>query len=366
MEKNKYYSLEKIIGENADYNMIIGERSNGKTYACLHKCVTDYFNGNGKFVYLRRWKEDIVTRRMEQLFNALESNNEIKTITNGQFNKIAYYRGKFYPANFNAEENKMVASKTNIGYAVSLTDYEHDKSISYSDVNTIIFDEFLTRQLYIYNEFVVFMNVLSTIIRDRKDVKIFMLGNTVNKFCPYFDEMGITNIFVQEQGTIDVYKYGDSELKIAVEYCGNIQSKKSNKYFAFDNPRLDMITSGIWEFALYPHLEENQKIDKNDIVFRFNIVFNKRKIIGEVVENSDGNFIFFHNRTSEIQDDELTYTINYTTKPNIRKCFMYRNDKLDCKIADFFNRRKVFFQSNDIGEVVSNYLKQCSVKKTLD
>ena len=37
-----------------------------------------------------------------------------------------------------------------------------------------------------------FMNVLSTIIRDRENIKIFMLGNTVNKYCPYFDEMGLT------------------------------------------------------------------------------------------------------------------------------------------------------------------------------
>ena len=27
----KYYTLKKILAENADYNIIIGERSNGKT-----------------------------------------------------------------------------------------------------------------------------------------------------------------------------------------------------------------------------------------------------------------------------------------------------------------------------------------------
>ena len=33
--KKQYYSLKKILAENADYNIIIGERSNGKTYATL-------------------------------------------------------------------------------------------------------------------------------------------------------------------------------------------------------------------------------------------------------------------------------------------------------------------------------------------
>ena len=31
----KYYRLTKILQLNAVYNFIIGERSNGKTFACL-------------------------------------------------------------------------------------------------------------------------------------------------------------------------------------------------------------------------------------------------------------------------------------------------------------------------------------------
>lgn len=32
---SEFYSLEPILSKNATYNMIIGERSNGKTYAVL-------------------------------------------------------------------------------------------------------------------------------------------------------------------------------------------------------------------------------------------------------------------------------------------------------------------------------------------
>ena len=34
-ESPKYYSLGRILAKNADYNIIFGERSNGKTYAAL-------------------------------------------------------------------------------------------------------------------------------------------------------------------------------------------------------------------------------------------------------------------------------------------------------------------------------------------
>ena len=33
VETPKFYTLNRILSKNADYNVIFGERSNGKTYA---------------------------------------------------------------------------------------------------------------------------------------------------------------------------------------------------------------------------------------------------------------------------------------------------------------------------------------------
>ena len=123
-----------------------------------------------------------------------------------------------------------------MAYTFALSEMEHDKSTSYPEITTIVFDEFITRRYYLPDEFVLFLNVLSTIIRQRQNVKIFMLGNTVNKYCPYFKEMGLKHISNMEQGTIDVYKLGEGQLTIAVEYCSSTaKTKDSNKYFCFDN-----------------------------------------------------------------------------------------------------------------------------------
>ena len=358
--KNKYYSLTNILKENCDYNLIIGERSNGKTYACLHHAIEDYVKNGNASAYIRRWKEDIQGKRAETVFSSLNENNVISQMTNGEYDNVVYYRGKFFLALYDNDTHKMQASKKPFCYAFSLSDVEHDKSTSYPTIKNIIFDEFITRQYYLPNEFVIFMNVLSTIIRDKKDVKIFMLGNTVNKFCPYFDEMGLTNIPTQKQGTIDIYRYGENKLSVAVEYCGTINKKKdSNKYFAFNNPRLNMITSGAWELAIYPHLSQGQKINNKDIIFSFNVSFANKTIQGDIIENNDGYFLFFHYRTSEVKDNELLYTLNYTTKPNIRKSFLYKTDKIDNNICRLFQIRKVFYQSNDIGEIIKNYLGEC-------
>lgn len=355
----KYYSLKKILAENADYNIIIGERSNGKTYATLEYILTDYVKNGVCGAYIRRWKDDIQGKRAETVFNALVNNDTVSKLTDGQYDTIIYSRGAWHLAKYDTETRRMKADKDPFCNAFALSDIEHDKSTSYPKIKNIVFDEFLTRRYYLPDEFVIFMNVLSTIIRDRDNIKIFMLGNTVNKFCPYFDEMGLTNINNMVQGSIDVYSFG-TNLKIAVEYCSETKTgKKSNKYFAFDNPRLNMITSGKWELAIYPHLPTGYKIKPDEILFTFYIQFGNKKVGCDVVNKNDDIFLFIRPKTTEIKTGDLVYSLDYTPSSMTRKTFLNPIDRIDTKIKSFFSCNRVFYQSNDIGEIVHNYLLAC-------
>lgn len=365
----RYYSLKKILAEKADYNIIIGERSNGKTYACLKYAIETYVKYGYQSIYLRRFKEDLTYSRSDKIFENLNNNNEVGKLTNNEWQFIVYSKSSFYFARNETDKNgntKIRINKNAFCFTMSLSDMEHDKSTSYPDVKTVIFDEFITRRFYLADEFVIFMNVLSTVIRERHDVKIFMLGNTVNKYSPYFEEMGLTNITIQKQGTIDIYTYGDSDLKVAVEYCNamNKNAKKSNKYFAFNNSKLNMIKNGQWELDLYPHLRENQSIKSSDIIFEFFIEFMNKKLACDVIENENGSFIFIHKKTTDFKKNDIVYTLNFTTDYNIRKCFVYHMDKIDDKICNYFKSKKVFYQSNEIGEIVKNYLSEC-LKKSI-
>ncbi len=357
--KTKYYSLKKILSENADYNIIIGERSNGKTYATLEKIVKDYVTEKKEGAYIRRWKDDIQGKRAESVFSALCENGTISKLTDNEFETVIFARGAWHLAKYDSETRRMKADKNAFCYAFSLSDMEHDKSTSYPNIQNIVFDEFLTRRYYLPDEFVIFMNVLSTIIRDRENIKIFLLGNTVNKFCPYFAEMGLNNIEQMKQGDIDIYNFGNS-LKIAVEYCNETKNgKKSNKYFAFDNPRLNMITKGAWELAIYPHLPQGYKINGNSILFTFYIEFSGKKLGCDIINQKDDIFIFVRPKTTEIKEGDLLYTLDYSPNPFVRKSFLNPIDKTDDKIKRFFATNRVFYQSNDLGEIVHNYLIAC-------
>ena len=59
-EKIKYYSLKRILEYNATYNIIFGERSNGKTYAVLKYAFEEYMKTGHQLAIVRRWDEDFV------------------------------------------------------------------------------------------------------------------------------------------------------------------------------------------------------------------------------------------------------------------------------------------------------------------
>lgn len=351
----KYYSVKKILQEKCDYNLIIGERSNGKTYALLKYVLEQYIKDGAAGAYIRRWNDDIIGKRAENVFKALENNNEVEKITKGKYTRTVFSRGAWHLANYDEVKMRMVADKTPFCYAFSLSGVEHDKSASYPTIKNIVFDEFLTRNIYLRDEFIIFMNVLSTIIRERVDVKIFMLGNTVNKYAPYFSEMGLRNIETQEQGTIDVYTFAN-KLKIAVEYCGKSQGKQSNKYFSFDNARLNMITSGKWEIAIYPHLPPNYSITRSDVLFTFFIRFGSKVIGCDVVQKKSDYFIFCRWQTKELSETDLEYSLAYMPSPYRRKSFLYPIDEIDRKVKAFFSSNRVFYLNNEIGEIVHNFL----------
>lgn len=354
-ETNKYYSLQPILAKNADYNIVFGERSNGKTYAALMYGLKRYVDNGEQCAYIRRWREDLRGKRSETLFAAHVANNVISDLTNGDFNGVVCASNKWHLAKF--EEGKKTVDDTPFCFGFCLSESEHDKSTSYPNITTIIFDEFITRRYYLPDEFMLFMNVLSTIIRDRNNVKIFMLGNTVNKYCPYFSEFGLKNVATMPQGNIDVYRFGERGAVVAVEYAATTNTeKKSNKYFSFDNQNLQMITGGKWELAVYPHLPA--KYTPKDVIFVFYIVFNDTILQGNVICNGVDNFIFIHAKTTPIKDENnaLIYSLVHSGKPNYRRRLLSTVTDLDKRITKYFADDKVFFQSNEIGEIVRNYI----------
>ena len=356
----KYYSLNKINKKDATYNVIFGERSNGKTYATLKQSLENYFDNGSQFAYIRRWSVDVQPKRMNNLFNAIIEDGYLEKLSGGKFTAIFYRTGRFYLCTYNDKGKPIYNENDIIGYAFSLSENEHNKANSYPRVTTIIFDEFLTNKIYLPDEFILFMNTVSTIVRQRTNVKIYMLGNTVNKFCPYFKEMGLTNILSMKQGSIDLYTYGESKLKVAVEYADSKKKfKKNNFYFAFNNPKLKMITGGAWELNIYPHAPVKW-LPKN-IIFTYFIDFNDNIYQCEIINKDTNVFTYIHEKTTPIKnpDKDIIYTLDYNPKINYNVNILKPLTDYQNKITWFYTHNRVYYQDNNVGDAINNYLKIC-------
>ena len=357
----KYFRLDNLDKENATYNIAIGERSNGKTYACLERIIKNYLDSGlvNQGAIIRRWAEDLKTYRGQVMFNSLLQNGIlINTIWHG----IEYKSRAWWLYYEDENLNKKVYDKQPFCYAFALSELEHDKSTAYPNVTTILFDEFLSRKSYLPDEFVLFMNTLSTIIRERDNVKIYMMANTVSKESPYFKEMGLKHIDTMKQGTVSVYNYGDSELKVAIEYCENYKRnrKKSDKYFAFDNDKLKMITGGAWEVGVYNRLPIKYK--PKDIIFIYFIKWENKIIQCEIVEKDNNLFTYCHFKTTPLK--ESGHDVIYSCEPNPsiywKRNIIKDNSIISKKIMEFFSKDLVYYQNAECGETVRYYLQYCT------
>lgn len=366
MSKQKFYRLDKILETKADYCMIIGERSNGKTFSVLEYGLIKWYksNFNESMGIIRRHDEDFKGDKGKEVFNGIIALDLISKITNKMFNSIYYYSRKWYLCRIDENGERKFTQQEPFAYAFAISGEEHHKSLSYPNITTILFDEFLTRSYYLPEEFVKFQNLLSTIIRLRDNVKIFMCANTINKYSPYFSEMGLYNIKNQKRGTIDTYTYGDSGLIVAVEYSDfPTKEKKSNKYFAFNNPKLEMIKNGGWEIDIYPHLP--YKYVPNEIIYIYFIVFDRDILQCEIIYKSkeDLVFTFIHRKTTPIKNIDINNNIVFSqdinVDPKYRRFINKPIDKIGQKIYNQFISEKIFYQDNEIGEIVNNYLKWC-------
>ena len=385
MKKPQFYNLGKILTYNADYNVIFGKRSNGKTFSVkelilfgyhdkkLGIDINGYFDDGSQGAILRRMEEDFRKGRGATMWKDIIENevngNMVEKASVGKYNNIKFYSMCWYLCKIE-DGKETFCDNEPFATAFAISSAEHYKSNSYPKINKILLDEFIASIGYVVNEFMLFTNVLSTIIRNRNNVKIFLCGNSINKVNPYFTEMGLTNAKNMKKDTIDIYTYGESDLRVAVEYTGDINEKSSkhtssNKYFAFNNPKLKMITTGDWELDIYPHLPYKYK--PKDILYMYFIKYEGEIFQCEIIDIDEQMkpFTYIHRKTTPIIDDgnSVIYSSDYSIEPHHKRKLIYALSTIEKKIVWFFKNERVFYQDNEVGNMIDNYLQWCEQSK---
>lgn len=366
---SKYYRLNEIMkcnegGQKPSYYLVVGRRSNGKTYAALEYCLQKWFNNHEEFAYIRRYHDDISGRYGGTIFNNHISHGLIDKYSKGKYNSVYYYSGRYY-MELIKPNGERVRDTEPCGYSFAINVAERYKSNAYPNIHNIVFDEFIPSNGVGLGdgEFIDYMNLLSTIIRDpsREDISIFMLANTVNWDCVYFREMGLTDVRNMEQGSISCYRYGQTDVIVAVEYCKDKggDSKIVDRYFAFNNPELRMITEGVWEISAYPRTPCKYK--GSDVVYRFILHYNEDWLMGEIVKHDNYYFLNIRPKDPLIKDEskDLVYGNHLDPRPNFVMNFTRPTTNLQKKLYSYYVNNQIFYSDNTTGQIFNNYINWC-------
>ena len=253
-----YYNIKPLLDKKGDINVIWGQRSNGKTYSSLKYALETYKKTKRTFVYVRRWAEDVVVKNMAKLMSPLP----IEKIF-GEGYSITFAKGAFW---LNYPEELEVEAEC-IGWAIALNQVAHTKSQTFSNCKIVILDEFLQlkSERVLRDEFDAWEQTLSTVLRTTNDAQIFILGNSVSKYSPYFTPYGIDPNNIKQGEIQEIYLPNDEKepTKVIAQYCEyNAKvGKKTSKYVRGSK----MAKTGEWEIeevANIPHVDNETANEK--------------------------------------------------------------------------------------------------------
>ena len=344
----KYYNLKKLK-KFADtrgiiYRLLIGKRSNGKTYSVLHDGLKTAIETGKKIAYIRRYKEDITKPNLETLLDPHA--DFITEITGGAWTGFDYVSRQFKLTDADGIKGRVICD------AYSLSAWERQKGSDKGEYCLILFDEFITRDSYLGNETDIFLDVLSTILRDRGGVPVYLVANTISQHCPYFAAFGF-NIRDVKQGDIK-----QLTPHCCIEYCNDNGKQNNASYFtAFNSKHGQMITAGEWDFREYPTLSPRSHLDFN-FQLRFFVVLTDRKIAGELLTDKTGAFIYFYPFTGTIKrpDTAIIYGGAVDTNALHVPTFDDGGTAAHIIIRDLIRAGKCFYSDNETGDGVAAFI----------
>lgn len=327
------------------YVIAVGQRGNGKSYSTCKECLEHFRDTKKKFIYLRRWTDDVKTFACNTLFKP-----ELIEEVFGPNYEIQYRNHVFtlLYTEVNEETGKERVYKEEIGYASAVSESKHRKGMNFINTDLIFYDEFidLSGENVLANEWNKFENIVNTIKRANK-VKVIMLANTVTKYSEYFTKFGINPDKV-EQGEVKTYLHPNGQAKVVYEYC---RYNCLLGYFVGSLTSSNMIATGQWEIPETDEIPSEQDEQVKEKLL-FTAYLDKTKAtIGMYVRR--GTWYTYENINSittpiehereflvirRILDDKKSSYFHLTNQKSLKNTHYHR---LDLMLKDIFDQTDI-------------------------
>ena len=363
MENSKYYSPIPIIqyAEKIDCPTIgiAGGKGNGKTYGILNYYMRERLKTGRVLRYLRRYKESIAPKALQSLCKPQKQ--DLINLTGGKFNDFQYYQNRFWFVRKNSEGK--IQEKDTVPFIVcsALNTVEANTGADEGECCAIFYDEFLSREKELPDEFYNLMIFHNNCTRNRTGYycPLILVGNTVTRNSALITDFGV-DLYRVKKGEITVVQNSKKEPTIVFEYCTDVavmQDAADTYYKRFENDRIKMIYKGDWTTANYPMISTQERensinpisikiITPANIAVLFEFHLRGDKMFGYVCRYTDDDIPYiaqFINKTYIFKEHN---TFNYLPSKGVFKQF-----------AKLIYTKNVYFESFEIGEYFRDFLK---------
>lgn len=282
---NKYYNGKALWDLQAPWNVVLSERSDGKSLWFLKQCVIDFLDNGHKMAYVRRYEDNIKQKDVNLYF---KDPNFLSWLQAGtHYTGVRCFRGELWLQGMNEDEE--IVDLDLFGYCFALNVQEKYKSLHYPGVYNIVYEEFITNKLYLGNEYLEFNHLISSLCRSGK-YRALLLGNTITRDCPYLLEMGI-DLFKTEPGHIYQYdkkKADGTTIKCVFDY---VDPKEKSTFFFGKAEK--SIVKGEWDVDEQPHMWFDQK--EAEVIYKCTFLTKLRQAFKlQVMLYDDQKYLFVY------------------------------------------------------------------------
>ena len=340
----------------AKYFTIITERASGKTTnVLLYGLVCNKLFGT-VIQYIRRDDSMLAPKNANSLMETIIYNGYVEKLTGGKYNNMIYKSRRWYYCRY--EEDVLVeTAKDPCVQCLSVDNSEvYKSSLNQPNGDFIVFDEMCSRR-HLQDEFILFCDILSTIIRSRTEgITIWMLGNTIDRYDYYFDELEIADYMkylqIGENALVKTSKGTPIYIEIFSPKKRTMKEKVNLIFFGFKNSKLNAITGEDWLIVPYQHID---RCDEREIIDRSHFIVYENNLIQLDIVNSEkyGVHVIAHKSTNT-EYEGIYYTTDHLK--DIRYRFRYGFSPVDRMIWTLYDRKKFFYATNSDAAIVQKYV----------
>lgn len=325
LNPNRYWSMPDI-----STFILIGGRGIGKTTGLDYRAIQEWVKTGKEFVYVRRYKSELM--KSKGILDKFITGVTTQGIGKGGF-EFRY-------------------GKRRIGFGVTLAMQSTFKSgVDFSNVNLMIYDEAVLKRggnlRYLKDEMTELFELISTVFRDRKDYRVFILGNNLDIFNPYFEYFNVPKFK-------DNYVDKDRGL-----YCELCKDKEAFMKKQMETPlyRLTKDTAyGDYHYANEVLMADSDNLGtkgKNDTLL-CRLVYNQRT----VSIYWHGEHELYCEMRSRAIVDAYSIVLMDNDKPNYYFIKDFRSGDLGKFIIAKYFKKEIVYESNECYTVFSEMIEE--------